>query len=995
VNGVPTPGRKTFVTIGDYLPGATQDWIAVNRRAEEMARTQQSKTTNMIHLPHIGKTIQPYHLSPGDVTWLTPAQTGLISNPASGATVPSNFNQVNSFCQQTISGVSYAANVQTQGAPFNVHQPTASTNWASDTLDTPIAPPFPSEDATTMIRVLDDGQQAKPSDNLVFNVLIPSSAYTPRGSIWNFYFNAAAGDSPYAMLPNGAANQPLPSNTGSGRYCLKGRGDKRAYLSELAQDGTTWIQRFSFTWDTSNTPASWTLVSITVAKRMWQDPNGKWQGDVITFTQTSGAVSPQQLSSITNTAELASITQRFQHGLVPAYQIPRLTNQPMTRMNVYMDIAVDCRASFNASRHVYQATGEILDDVISFNRPVTTGRPLTAVCSGTLNTGTTWDIDMYDQLGNALSPTGYEGVNKNANGAVFYKAFTPRAGQTGAQVKVKSSASNDTFSAPVITDYSIFGVPLYQVANPITPVTVPNRESGPALWQNIIQSVDIHYQETDPSAENATIVINDINGSLDSLLEVVNFLPIHVWCTDLDPVGNPTGVDITLFRGYILVAQGKRNRTHDGQVYPDQLWTQWTLQCVGEWARSQDATVPIRQIWQDATTIQNSYVTDCVSNMLQSVYPPSMVQVTRSSVRLFGTDASTWTAEPGTRVSDLCQGWMIDYFGGYCLFDVAAGSLGMMRAVFQNLPPYNNLAIFEIDHPTILRNNGNVYLPQMSASYGTTNNSGQVIQHTFIQAQTFEPHVERAEGNAVEVFGGGGGGDAQQATGSDASMFSNFAINVNSFNFLDLAPGSPGYPNGTNSAFFNRLIPIRVYRYDLPNQQAVDWYCRRIFDRSCFARYYISFVAPLLFVTNAADGYQVRPRPLRYYDPVLLRQYDGTLSQFLVVSCEPFYTKDEIQMARYTIVTQENINERAVVPPTKNSLDALKKAQARIIGVDMANAPATWSATKQGQHINSAMMAMPNPSGLPLQDLNPNSSTYGQFYAIVDYTSIPGSDLVR
>jgi len=989
--------RQTFLTIGDYLPGANQDWIAVNRRAEEMARTQQATVTNMVHLPHIGKTIAPYHLNPGDVAWLTPAQTGIISSPTSGATVASNYNECNSFSQQNITGVTYAGNVQMVGAPYNVHQPSASGNWSADSLPLGTVPyPNTAEDPTQMIRVL-NGANVDPCDNLVFNALIPSSAYTPRGSIATFYFNGPAGDSTFALYPSNANGsfQPAKSNTGSGRYALKLRGDKRAYLYELAQDNATYIPRFSFQWDTGNTPASWTLVSITVAKRMWQDTNGNWKGDVITFTQTAGSVSPQQLSSITNTAELASITQRFQNGLVPAYQVPRLTNQPMTTMQVMMDVAVDCRASWNASRHVYQATGTITDDLISFNRPVTQKRPLTVVCSGTLNLGTTWDISMTDQLGNACSPTGYEGVNRNNNGAVFYKAFTPNANQTGSQVTITSSASGSTFRAPVISDYSIFGVPLYQQSNPVTPITIPARQAPPSLWQQVIESVDIHYQQTDPSAENATIVVNDLTGELDPYLEGVNMLPIHVWVEDPSLVSNPNQVPVTIFRGYILVAQGKRNRTYDGQEYPNQLWTQWTLNCVGEWARLQDATLPVRQMWQDTTTLQNSQVTDCVSNMLQSVYPPSMVNVPSSSVRLLGTDASTWTAEPGTRVSDLTQGWMQDYFGGYIQFDFASGALGQMRGIFQNLPPYNNLAIFEIDHPTILHNNGQIYLPQVSAAYGVSNNSGQTIQHTFIQAETFQPHIERAEGNCVIVFGGGGNPDAQQATGADATMFSNFAINVNSYNFLNLNPGDNGYPNGSNSAYFGRLIPIRVFRYDLPNQQAVDWYCRRVFDRSCYAKYYITFMAPLLFVNNAADPSQVRPRPLRYYDPVLLRQYDGSLSQFLVVSCEPTYTKDAIQMARYTIVTQENINQRAVVPPTKNSLLALKKAQARVIGFDMSNATGNWSATKQGGHINSAIMALPNPTGLPLQDLDNNSSTFGQFYSIVNYSSLPGSDLVR
>ena len=997
-------GRESFITFSEYLPAATQDWLAIARRSEEMARTQQSVVTNITHLPHIGKQITPLHLDAGSVAWLTAAQTGIISNPANGATVAPNFKQLNTFAQQTISGITYSGNVQTIGTSYNVHQPPAGTNWSSDVLagdQSGFPSPNTAEDFTPMYRVLNCGSGAAGvADDLVFNLLIPTNAITPRGSIATLYFNGPAGDSAYANNPSTAANQPAPSNTGSGQYALKLRGDKRAYLYELAQDNQTYLSRFSFNWDNSSSSLSWTLVSITVCKRMWKDSNNNWRGDTITFLQKSGAISQGQLSGITNNAELSSITQRFQNGLTPCYNVPRLTTQPITTCPVRMDIASDCRVSFNVSRHTYLPTGSITDDVISFNRPITNQRLLTVTWNGTLNGGSQWDAQLYDQNGTACTAVTSTVTTITNNGPTAYRYFTPTTGMTGGFVKFTLTASADTFSSPLIVSYNIFGPPLYNLDNPVTPITIPYRvtptTSHPSLWAQTIESVDIHYQDSDPSAENATIVINDLTGALDSLLEVVNLIPIHVWCTDPSTISNPNSQTITLFRGYVLVAQGERMRTDVGQVYPNQLWTQWTLQCVGEWSRLQDATLPIRQIWQDEESNTNAKVTDAVTNMLQSVYPPSMVQVSESSIRLFGTEPSTWTGEPGTRIGDLCQDWMRDYFGGYCLFDGSAGALGMWRAIFQKLPPYNNLAIFEIDHPTILFGDSIPRVPQLSSAYGTTtSSSGQLIQHTFIKDGSFKPHVERAEGNCVVVFGGGSNDDAQEATGSDATCFSSFAINVKSYNFLNLTPSEAGYPDGTDSSYFGRLIPIRVFRYDLPNQQAVDFYCRRIFDRSCFARYFISFEAPLLFVNDNTDPYQVRPRPLRYYDAVQLRQYDGSLMQFLVVSCEASYTKDQIQMARYTIVTQENINQRAIVPPAKSGLQALKKAQSRIIGNDLANASAVWSANKQATHINTAIMALPNPTGLPLQNLNNTSSTFGEFYITTDYTSVPGQDLVR
>jgi hypothetical protein len=986
-----TGNRVTYVTLGDYIGSTVQPWIAVSRNADEMCRTQQSQTNNVVHLPHIGKTIRPYHLSSGDATWLSIAQPGELS-VANGATIPPNHNVINTFSQQTISGVTYNSGVQSVGTAMNIHQPPAGTNWSSDNLtadQNAFPSPNTSEDVTPMLRVLltTQGMQT-PDNNLSFNVLIPSASITPRGSIANFYFQGPAGD---PTNPNSYTT----SNTGSGRYSLKIRGDKYAYLYELAQDNATWIPRFSFLWDNQTQPTAWTMLSINIVKRMWKDTNGNWVGDTITFNQSASAASGSQLSSVSSMNELSSTTQRYQKGLTPCYKVPRLTNQHLTLCPVRMDLSIDCRGTYNACKHVYMATGSIVDDLITFDQPIVAGNKITAVWSGTLNNATGWTPTLKDQNGNSCTASGYSGQTFNNNGVTSYQQFTPTAGMSGARFGVGFEASSDTFSAPVLQDYKLYAQPIYQTTSPITPITVPNRAGSPALWQQVVESVNIHPQESDPGAENATIVINDLTGELDSMLEYVNMTPIHVWCTDPDLVSNPNQVQVSLFRGYILIAQGKRMRTAPGQIYPNEFWTQWTCQCVGEWSVVQDATLPRRQIWQNEQSSTNSLVTDCVNNMLLNCFPQSMVNVPSSSIQLFGTDPSTWTSEPGTRVSDLTQNWMQDYFGGWCGFDESCGTQGVMRGFFQKFPPYNNLAIFEMSHPTELAGDNAPRIPQWIGSYPvTTAASGQVIRHTFMQADTFEPHTERAEANCVIVFGGGVGDDAQEATGSDATMFSQFAINVNSYNFLNLSPTQNGYPNGTNPAYFGRVIPIRVFRYDLPNQAAVDWYCRRIFDRTCYARYFISFTAPLLFVNDITDTLQVRPRRLRYYDAVQVRQYNGSLAQFLVVSCSPSYTKDGIQMANYTLVTQQNINQRAVIPYNKSQLQALKKAGSRTHGADMSQSQGTVSFNKQGVHINNDMMALPAATSSPLQDLNNNSTTFGQFYQINDY-SPTGEDLIR
>ena len=995
-----TDGRQSYLTLQDYLPGATQAWVAIQKQSHEMGRSQYATTNSVINLPHVGWQLQSLHIVPGDAAWFTDAQAGNLS-VANGATVPGNYAQPDTFSQQSgIAGISYATTVQTIGTPKNVHRPPAGTNWSADALTADQAAfpsPNTSEDPTQMLRVMvtpqypESGSPA-PGNNLLFTIWIPGAAITPRGSLATVYFNGPAGDA----TPNPALFVAIPP-PGSGQYSLKFRGDGFAYLYELSQPTlafptATWMPRFAFLWNKGSSPLNWTMITVMIHPRMWQDQNDNWCGDTLTFGQTAAAASPNQLSPAQNMAQMQDLSLRMQNGLVSTYKVPRLTNQPMTICPVRMDVAIDVRALFDASKHVHVPWGYVQDDPFTFDQPATSA-DLLLIWSGALTSDCRWSAVLYDQNWNACTATSPITTVVTSQGSTSYQSFSPTSGMTGGSIRITLYASSDTFSTPTLTDWGLYGIPVYQNTNPVTPTTIPNRKTPPALWENLIEAVEISPQTSDPGGENAIIIVNDFTGSLDSILEYVNFIPVHLWCTDTSLIANPTGASISIFRGYCLKAMGKRMRTEPGQTYPNQLWTQWTLVCVGEWARLQDAVLPRRVIWQDltsgATSGTNAAVTDAVANMLRSVYPSSMVQVPSSSIRLFGTSADTWTTEPGMRISDLSQTWMQDYFGGWCLFDEGASVYGMQRGYFQKTPPYNNLAVFEMDHPTTIYGDGKPRLPQVLQAYGySTGSNGQIMQHAPMFAGTFEPHTERAEGNCVIVYGGGPGSDAQQASGSDGAMFSQFAINVNSFNFLNLPPGSPGYPNGTDPSFFGVIKPIRVYRYDLPNQNAVNWYCRRIFDRSCYARYYISFEAPLLYVTDKTDPYQSRPRRLHYDDPVLVRQYDGTLKQFLVVTCSPSYVRDNIQVARYLLVTQANINQRAVVPATGSSLMALKKAQSRLKGLDESQAPANWTSNKYGHHINSEVMALPTLSGYPIQDLNPSSPTFGEFYAMNGYTGL-------
>lgn len=971
--------RLTSVTFGDYLPSVTQPWVAVYRRAEEMARSPSAIITDMVMLPHVGWQLNSYHLNPGDGAWLSAAQTGILSPGAGMATMAAGHEEFPRFAQQSITGVTYAGDVQASGSPMIRKAPAAGADWSTLLLsaDQGAYPgPNPSEDSVNMDRVYVTATgQVEPWDNLTFEFWVPGNNLTARASIANLYFNGPAG-----VDDAGAAN---PSKVGLGQYCLKVRGDGKAKLYELLTDGT-WVFRYSFMWRTDPTPTHGTVISIAIVNSIWMDASGSFQGDAITFVQSSWGNSPGRYTLISAVATLAETAIRQEHGMVPVYLVPRKAGAPVVVAPVRIDIARDAKVNFAVARHVFKTSGTLLDDYVALNQAIDTTQDLSLFWAGSLPTGCTWDATMVDDTGAALTPTSVTGTYSGDQGQGAVRTFRPSAGMRGYRVQI--TATSDGRRTPTLRSVAVGRPPVSTSDSPVTPVTVPARETPPALAKTVVCSVQISPQESDPGSENATLVVEDLTGDLTFLRDRhMNPVTVSTTCDDPDVPSS------TLFRGYVVSAEGEVRRGDGNRLYPSQSWTRYTLSCVGEWARTSEALLPNRWLPVDPLTNGAIKATDAIRDFLANAYPYSMIDVPDVDIRLFGDGQDNFVSEPGTRVVDLCASFAQDFLGAYFLFDQSAGTKGMTRMLLQKHAPYNNLAVFEVEHPTTLAGDGLPRLPSWSEAYGTTVVSGQTVEHTFIQAGTVRHHRESAEGNCVTVFGAGLGADQSAAGTSDAAQLSQTAIKVDSFNFLGLAPTDAGYPDGSSPEYFGRIVPIQAVDWKLGSQAGVDWKCRRIFERACFSRFFLSFTAPLILVWDSTDPLQSEPRRLRFYDAVQVRQNDGTLSQFLVVDCAPSYTKDGIQMASYLLVTQSNIDTIGVIPTRSSVLRELKKALARLhgSGYDQHAAP-NFTKQKGGNHASGAIMGLPQPTSDPIQDLDPISPTFGQFYGMAGYDPLSG-----
>jgi hypothetical protein len=965
--------RSTELVFNSYLPGVSAPWIAVERTAEEMARSGTSKVSDMTYTPGIGWRLRSYMDAPGDKAYLSAASSGYLSIQ-SGAQVPDNYKEEDAFFK--IPGSAYSSDVQASGSPMitafvpaGVNEGDISLRLASD--ETSFPKPDSSDDQATMNRVF-AFPGIDPWSDLLFEFQVPSSVISPRATFATFYFDAAPG------VDNVGAK--TPSLEGTGHYAGKLRGDGQCYVSERLENGD-WKARFSFFWNHTPMSVIGELIGIRVCTRMWQDATGKYHGDKISIICFAlGSVVPQAGSDLAGYVMGGLTTTRGG----PVYNVPRVKDKTLAadyKTTVRIDLAQGCRAIFAVSKHVYVHTGYILDDYIPFEQAVNGTNKVFIYLNGVVPAGTSLAIAATDQDGHDLVVSSVVVYNTDF-GQTAYASVTPTAQMHGIRVKVTGTANPDNALSPVLTRYEIDRSPEYQYTPSTLPtVTAPSRTTGaggaliPAVPRTTINAVTITPQETDPGAENAVFEVWDLTGELDFLGQR-NLVP--VLCRTKQ---GADGLYANLFQGYVTHAEGQKMRRNPGDVFPAPLFTRWTLQCSGEWVRTTRTLSPERKTWgNDPRTGSIFKVTSMIRDLAGMTYPSDLIDVPDLPIQLLTADQSSYVMEANSRTTDVMNQIAADYLGGYIIWDSAAGDKGMLRLLQQKHAPYNNLAIFETDHPTLLAGDGIPRLPHFAGSYPDIDGpDGQKIKDTYIQAGTFNHWLEPAEGNLVVVNGFANDGDSNKADSSSSARLQQFACDVTAYNFLGLSPDDAGYPDGSSPQYWPYVAIIRDVDFKLGSQQAADWKCRRIFEKACFARFFLAFDAPLILVTDTTDNQQQRPRPLRYYDPVQVRRPDGSLAQFIVLSCSPSYSKDHVQTARYTLVSQANIDTIGAINNRSSVLNDFVKTFGRVTGANWTHSRPIGTQQRQGEGQYSTLFGLPTPTAPTIQDLDPASPTFGMF----------------
>lgn len=426
----------------------------------------------------------------------------------------------------------------------------------------------------------------------------------------------------------------------------------------------------------------------------------------------------------------------------------------------------------------------------------------------------------------------------------------------------------------------------------------------------VVRDVNISYGEYDPSHETAMVVIDDLQNVLDPL-DVRASIPIEI-NTYYDPE-DPEAYSV-LFQGFAEDNDAEEMGNVDAEgigaggntkFYPSSEWNRYSCTCIGEWARLKESLFFGESVIlnDDGTgTGQGRKVTDVARLMISYAgYGEDEIDVPDHERRFDNTSGGVddLILQPLTPIGDWAVRTLREWLGWFLVRDGNAGTVGMWRAIQPPVAPYRNLAVFTKDMPSAGK------LVHRPESYGSTNWTGTDLAPVVapilrVGGQRPRKRVKRPEANHIIVTATG----QLYPNGNGANKLTQFATN---FASVDAATDADGTlletADPTSPDYMGRLIPAVWFDTTLAGAgdcATLDWYTRRIYDVAAHGLKLYRFIAPLVLVVDTQDALQTRPRPLRFYDPVLTLK-GGVYAQWLVRNCNPFIRKDGLQLAYYEL----------------------------------------------------------------------------------------------
>lgn len=874
-----SPGRTTRVTFDVHDYALVQDPWWLTRHGEGIAGGAKRPLTDKVHYVRgIGWQLETLH----DNAYLLHDENAGYSEHmdlATGGLLAVASSPTKSL--PTLPGVPTGS--QVAGDDFNQMQVGAGDTWGgasyrlgSDQSSYP--DPTSSDDVIPMDRVYVGDEPMTPDQVLSMRFYMPGTGGGDSiGSIATVYFSGLD-----SSAQGGAA--------GTGEYALKLRADGKAFLFEKKRSDGSWTIRLVFRWSPAhfNTKAWHYLVIRSDA--WYSNDVGAWLGHIINFEcQVEQAYAPGALG--VGPGVTASAGFHTTQYLVPTTQDFNPTPVP-----VRLDIRRDVRMKVSLSFTEFEETGTLQTQ--TFHCPFQMGAmdgvdPTIEIrITGQLPQTTSVGIALYGKDGTACGVSGDSGTSDSQ----VWKSFTRLAGQQEYYAVLTFHRSTDKKHSPAIDAF-------YLVRDGTVSETGPTPFVAPPMsvtdWSVVGPSMD-------PRTESASIGLLSLQdgftvgaeGVADPLapLNTRSGLGCRIDLLNLpDTVVNGNTVnESVLFLGKLQTMRRKRLGVRrwsplmkEGasaiSAYPSMTWWQGKAVIVGLWKRLMQAKTNKTFNFADKDPSTNELYTItkiCQILLSNAGLPSKMMEIEDLPIKLM-CDVADKSIAGQVEIFSEAMAWVMqlmrDYLGAALIIDPNAtnggGAGDVMGCVRMKLPPrpdgsgnYKPLAAFVDDANWTSGLYAKMSLPSYPA---TVRADGASIPTCPVLGRTVEYRDEPPEGNAVYVSGAAATvhQDGVLASASAPGQLWAVIYNWPAAKFLDgqpiaVDPTHPDYTDGTPNMIVN-VDP------GLNTQQAVNFAARRIFDLACHRREYVTFSAPIVLVVDADDAHQIRPRKLRWGDPVL------------------------------------------------------------------------------------------------------------------------------
>lgn len=639
-----------------------------------------------------------------------------------------------------------------------------------------------------------------------------------------------------------------PDGTAAGEFCTRLRGNGQGVLFERKADGT-WRRAQEFEWGGEQRAMG---AGVAVAAMLGVVP---YANDRILITAPSAALigtgGDPFIGLMLTRASVSKASQtragqnlyRDQQAMSGHTHLGGATGAGVIRLDRHRK---DGRMPVSLIRGLYPTTGTLIDSSFPIPTDLPVGELLRVSLLVSTPTGTSIEVALHD------AETGDE-IPETSSGSQVFETTAARS------YYLRFTFHTNTIwdATPVLFSYTVQAAGEFRTVER-TPILVTN-----------VHGADLTGPGLECNSEMGAVLLQDVTDQA-ALLRVRDRVRTTVSVLD-----SGTGALITHLMEGEVTQSPHANRGDGGPSYPG-AWRELNVNLVGlgrrlgeqfsergkSFANTADSP-PEYGHHLDADPqgqILPWFITDVIRFLIRnSGFRDDEIDVPHIPLRFWPSldlNSEDYLLQPGVFYGDVAQDLAFNFLGMVLLRDPNAGPRGMWRLIPNPSPTSTNYLAY--------LHRGN---PGLAGGTLATHPGAYPAGHTFFLRRgsevLYHQHPRAPLYNHIRIFGTKEGTADESAGLFLAEMFNYASIND---------PESVDY--------IGHPVPYVLYDPLLTGQEACNWLCRQVYDRVGRATVWWEGVAPLLFVTDPLDALQVRPRPLRINDLVLIDGFPA-----LVHSC--------------------------------------------------------------------------------------------------------------